>query len=191
MCKKLNIGCGESYLDGYVNVDTSSMIKVDVRHDLNTFPYPFAENIFDEIRAHHILEHLDRPFQAMAELHRILKPGGLLYVKVPHFSRGFTHAEHCHGFDITFPSYFDPKFTRSGYFGVQFNLISMRLVWQAHQDLLSYYGYGPFACRALESANRVITFLANLNPHLCSRLWCFWVGGFAELQLDFKKPLSS
>ncbi len=63
------------------------------------------------VEASHLLEHLDRPFLAMKEMHRILKPGGQLIIKVPHFSRGFTHAEHAHGFDVTFPNYFNKKFS--------------------------------------------------------------------------------
>ena len=42
----------------------------------------------------------------MREIHRITKPGGTVRIWVPHFSRGFTHAEHKSGFDVTFPYYF-------------------------------------------------------------------------------------
>lgn len=116
--QKLNLGSGEDYKEGFVNVDWQPLTKADVEHNLNVFPYPFEDNSFDYIEAFHVLEHLDRPFNVMKELHRILKPGGKLVVKVPHFSRGFTHAEHAHGFDVTFPLYFNPNFTKSGYFGV-------------------------------------------------------------------------
>ena len=44
----LNLGCGEDYVDGAVNVDYFAR-RVDVRHELNTFPYPFSDNEFDEI----------------------------------------------------------------------------------------------------------------------------------------------
>ena len=30
-------------------------------------------------------------------------------------------------------------------------------------------------------------FFANLNVYLCSRLWCFWVGGFYEVEFYFVK----
>ena len=81
-------------------------------HDLNHLPYPFRDAAFDVIEASHVIEHLDRPFAVMKELHRLLKPGGVLHIKVPHFSRGFTHAEHAHGFDVTFPLYLKPDTNR-------------------------------------------------------------------------------
>ena len=124
--KKLNLGCGEDHKEGYVNLDWSPLAKPDVVHDLNAIPYPFPDSSFDLIEAFHVLEHLDKPFKVMGEMHRMLKPGGTLHVKVPHFSRGFTHAEHAHGFDVTFPLYFNKNFTKSGYFGVYFSLQSMR-----------------------------------------------------------------
>ena len=109
--KKLNLGSGEFKKDGYVNVDWQDLTKPDVKHDLNVLPYPFKDDTFDLIEAFHVLEHLDKPFSIMKELHRIMKPGGSLVIKVPHFSRGLTHAEHAHGFDVTFPLYFNKDFT--------------------------------------------------------------------------------
>ena len=183
---KLNLGAGETYLDGYVNVDWNSIIAVDVTHDLNKLPYPFESNSFDEILASHVLEHLDRPFSIMTELHRILKPNGLLHIKVPHFSRGFTHAEHCHGFDVSFPKYFDPSFTKSGYFGTAFRLDELRLQWLASPHLLQYFGYGKISAALARCADRVFSGIGNCSPNICSRLWCYWVGGFEQIEFKFR-----
>ena len=59
---------------------------VDVIHDLNVTPYPFGDNFADEIHFYHVLEHLDDALGKLEEIHRILKPGGMLYMRVPHFS---------------------------------------------------------------------------------------------------------
>jgi SAM-dependent methyltransferase len=185
--RKLNLGCGEDYKEGYVNVDFHGHVNIDVQHDLNSLPYPFADNSFDHVLASHVLEHLDRPFVVMKELHRILKPGGTLIVKVPHFSRGFTHAEHKAGFDVTFPKYFDPTFTKSGYFGVHFGLTRMELHYFAFFHLLPHMGVGRVTIALMRAVNGVVNFLANLSPLACSRLWCFWVGGFEEIEYHFVK----
>ena len=183
--KKLNLGSGEDYKEGFVNVDWQPLAKADVEHNLNSFPYPFEANSFDYIEAFHILEHLDRPFDVMRELHRILKPEGELVVRVPHFSRGFTHAEHAHGFDVTFPLYFDENFTKSGYFGVPYRCTSTRLHWLAFFHLLPYMGYKKITISILRGVSKFISFFANLSPAFCSRIWCFWVGGFDEIEYIF------
>jgi SAM-dependent methyltransferase len=183
--QKLNLGCGEHKKEGYVNIDWQALTKPDVVHDLNAFPYPFPDNTFDLVEAFHVLEHLDKPFVIMKELHRILKPGGTLHIKVPHFSRGFTHAEHAHGFDVTFPLYFNKTFTTSGYFGVPFELKNMRLSWLAFFHLMPAMGYGQSAISLLRGANAIISFLANISPAFTSRIWCFWVGGFDEIEFTF------
>lgn len=179
---KLNLGCGADKKAGYLNLDWNPLTEPDVLHNLNSLPYPFPDLRFDHIEASHVLEHLDKPFEIMKELHRILKPGGTLHIKVPHFSRGFTHAEHAHGFDITFPLYFDSKFTKSGFIGTEFNLISAEMEWMAFFHLLPSMGYRNATIAALKAINAAISFLANLSPAFCSRVWCFWVGGFEEVR---------
>lgn len=186
--RKLNLGCGEDFKEGWVNVDFHGHVNIDVQHDLNAFPYPFEDASFDHILASHVLEHLDRPFVVMKELHRILKPGGTLTVKVPHFSRGFSHAEHKAGFDVTFPKYFDPTFTKSGYFGVPFTLERMELHYIAFFHLLPYMGVGKLTIGLMRGVNAVVSFFANLSPLFCSRIWCYWVGGFEEIEFRFVKP---
>ncbi len=185
--KKLNLGCGEDKKEGYVNLDWSPLVAPDVVHDLNKLPYPFPDDSFDLIEAYHVLEHLEKPFLIMGEFHRILKPGGKVHIKVPHFSRGLTHAEHEHGFDVTFPLYFNPSFTKSGYYGVPLKLESMRLSWLAFFHLLPYMGYGSLMIAVLRLVNAIISAAANLSPAFTSRIWCFWVGGFDEIDFVFSK----
>jgi SAM-dependent methyltransferase len=182
---RLNLGAGASKDPGYINVDRQAIAEPDQVHDLNLFPYPFATSSIDEVRAFHIVEHLDRPFEVMREVHRILKPGGVLHMKVPHFSRAFTHAEHAHGFDITFPLYFNPRFTRSGYFGVHYRLDWLRLRWFAFPELLIGLGYSRALVTLLCGISAAISAIGNLSPPLASRLWCFWVGGFDEIEMRF------
>lgn len=83
---KLNLGCGMNHRVGYVNLDAVKLPGVDIVHDLSKTPYPFKDNQFEEILCQHLLEHLDNFEGAMKEIHRILKPGGIVKITVPHFS---------------------------------------------------------------------------------------------------------
>ncbi len=186
MPTKLNLGCGEDKKEGFLNVDWTVLVKPDLVCDLNTLPYPFPDNTFEYIEASHVLEHLERPFAIMKELHRILVPQGVLNVKVPHFSRGMTHPEHSHGFDVTLPKYFDRTCLRWGYFGVDFKVRKVELHWMAFQHLLPYMGYGRVTLWLLSIINRIINFVAKISPAFASRIWCFWVGGFEEIEFEFE-----
>ncbi len=90
--KKLNLGCNYKYIKGFVNLDYDKKTKADIYHNLNRFPYPFKDNEFDYILASHILEHLDNPIKASKEITRILKPNGVLYLVVPHFTNPMAYA---------------------------------------------------------------------------------------------------
>lgn len=182
--KKLNLGCGEFHKKGYINVDFNSVRKPDVRHNLNRIPYPFKASEFDLIEADHVLEHLNEPFAVMRELHRIARPGAEIRIKVPHFSRGFTHPEHKRGFDVSFPLYFNKGF-KGGYQEAEFSLKKMRMRWMGQPYLKRTLFPAPVFYLALMKA-AIIDFLAKLYPYICSRIWCFWVGGFEEIEFVFE-----
>lgn len=182
--RKLNLGSGQFLKEGFINVDYYSLSTPDVTHDLNQIPYPFEENYFELIEADHVLEHLSSPFEVMGELHRISVPGAILHIRVPHFSRGFTHADHKRGFDVTFPYYFNPKFL-PGYQRIPLELVKMRLTWFAQPYMKK--SVLPTSLVFLgQTIGFVIDFFANLSPWLCSRLWCYWVGGFEEIEFVFR-----
>lgn len=183
---KLVLGAGESRREGAVHVDNNSVSEPDILHDLNQYPYPFDDNSIEHIEAFHILEHLEDPFRTMRELHRILRPGAILHLKVPHCSRGFTHSQHKAGFDVSFPLYFSKSFTKSGYFGVDFHLEKMEMHWLGNIHLLEFIPVSKWQVATLKFLNRVFSFLANLNPYICSRFWVYYAGGFDEIEFIFK-----
>ncbi len=79
---KIDLGCGENKANDHVGVDKRPLPGVDVVHNLNR-GLPFPDDYADEIRAHHILEHLHDPVFTMGEIWRVLKPDGILDVAVP------------------------------------------------------------------------------------------------------------
>ena len=84
---RLNLGCGERKKDGYVNVDLCG--NPDQRVDLSVFPWPWENDSCDEVYSEHFLEHVADYEKTVLEMHRILKPNGVLHFKVPHHRSPF------------------------------------------------------------------------------------------------------
>lgn len=82
----LNLGCGKRILDNHLNVDCVKLPGVDVVVDLNIFPWPFESNSWQRIKAYHVFEHLVDFDKSIRELHRILAPGGVAELRVPHMA---------------------------------------------------------------------------------------------------------
>ena len=76
---RLNLGCGERLLPGYVNWDRKT--------GQEAYPLPLPAGSVDEVRASHILEHFPQGQTAdvLREWVRVLKPGGVLRIAVPDF----------------------------------------------------------------------------------------------------------
>ena len=83
--KRLNVGCGRDSRAGWVNLDASPLPGVDVVHDLQNLPLPFGDEEFDEILCQDVLEHIEY-IPVLKELHLILKTGGKISIRVPHFT---------------------------------------------------------------------------------------------------------
>ena len=85
---KLNLGCGNKLLKGYINLDKFNYYKCDVTHDLEKFPYPFKNDSVNEILLSHVLEHIgqqpDTFINIIKELYRICINNALIIINVPH-----------------------------------------------------------------------------------------------------------
>ncbi|MFX0036490.1 MAG: methyltransferase domain-containing protein [Candidatus Hermodarchaeota archaeon] len=92
---KLNVGCGNDIREGWINLDIIKSEGVDVVHDLNKIPLPFEDNSFDYILCKDVLEHVNY-VTLMNELHRTLKKGGILRIRVPHFTSKSNYADPTH-----------------------------------------------------------------------------------------------
>lgn len=114
---RLNLGCGNRILPDSVNHDiTKHRPEVDVVWDLNKLPWPWSDNEFDMVVAYSVLEHLKlNLIESMNEIWRILKPDGIVCLKVPYWNhpRGWQDPTHYWKFDVTTFDIFDPT-TRYG-----------------------------------------------------------------------------
>lgn len=81
---RLNLGAGNVRLPGYASVDLYAA-DVDIRADLFVLPWPWADGSVDAVATHNFLEHVPDALATLREVHRILRPGGELWVRVPHY----------------------------------------------------------------------------------------------------------
>ena len=84
---RLNLGCGDKILPGYVNVDVAESRagrKPDVLCDLHRLT-PFADASADEILSVHVVEHFWRweVLDVLREWVRVLRPGGRMILECP------------------------------------------------------------------------------------------------------------
>lgn len=70
----------ESELLTYTTTDLLSPLA-DVKADICALP--FTDNSYDFILCNHVLEHIPDDVQAMRELYRVLKPGGVAILQIP------------------------------------------------------------------------------------------------------------
>lgn len=90
---KLHLGCGEKYLEGYVNIDfpDSEQSIIKTRADVfypNMRELSYPEGTVDEIRSHHLFEHFSRAeaLKLLVRWRSWLKPGGMLVIETPDFT---------------------------------------------------------------------------------------------------------
>lgn len=85
---KFNMGCGLNKFPGYINVDGTPAAEPDEVWDLERTPWPWADDCAEEALFIHSLEHMGQDpkvfLALMTELYRILRPGGVAVIHVPH-----------------------------------------------------------------------------------------------------------
>ena len=105
--KVLDVGCGRNKIPGAVGMDYNPDTDADVCHDLGKFPYPFADDEFDEVVGTHVVEHVPDPMGFICELHRITRPGGRIRLVTPHYTNpdwpgDLTHRNHLNSYSFQY-----------------------------------------------------------------------------------------
>ncbi|MCA9478560.1 MAG: methyltransferase domain-containing protein [Nanoarchaeota archaeon] len=140
---KLNLGCGTDHMKGWLNVDYKDLPEVDKVMDLNKFPYDFKSNSVDYIYMDHVLAHLKYPNKTIKECHRILKKGGILEIKVPHFSCHTAYLgelrPHIYSYNAFYR--FSPKHPRSYYFDYHYSKVDIKFNFQKKPFFLFWINY--------------------------------------------------
>lgn len=136
---RLNLGCGEDYREGWVNVDVADSVDPDVVFDIAEGDWPWDDGEVDAIEALHVLEHLspDALRRAMSEAARVLAPGRPLTARVPLGVNGLTDPDHRSHWTWDTPLHF----TESG--GGYQNPVSSLPFELADRRITDAIGHGP------------------------------------------------
>jgi SAM-dependent methyltransferase len=189
----INLGCGRTRIPGSIGVDQVLIPGfVDVVQNLNELPYPFEDNSADEVHFYHVLEHLDDPLKKLEEIHRILKPDGILHLRCPHFSSNgaFTDITHKRPFSVFSFDVFEKGSYHSFYTEARFSILKKEIKYFGlYPNSGDYEKYiHPNSCPIiLRPFVKLMNFLINQSPMFFERIWCYWVGGACEVVLELKK----
>lgn len=84
LSKKCNLGCGDTIIKDWVNVDKYNP-KAEIQCDV--LDLPFADGVFDEVLISHVIEHI--PYKKhpllLDEIHRVMETNGKLMIGFPDF----------------------------------------------------------------------------------------------------------
>lgn len=89
----LDIGCGQmpyrdlfAQVTDYVGIDHPNPYHPNDRPSMwaSGLTLPFADAVFDTVLATQVLEHVPEPAMFLAEMCRVLRPGGMLLLTAPH-----------------------------------------------------------------------------------------------------------
>lgn len=181
---KLNIGCGRMRIPGTFGVDQVNLGVTDVVANLGAPHLPFRSGSAAAIHAYHVLEHVDL-LPVMDEFHRVLKPGGLLHIRVPHASSFcfWDDPTHIRAFTSRTFDYWTPGYHQDYGFKTRFEVLSRRMSFLGNADINTYKVL-PWLTN---SVRWLIDRAANARIRVCERLWARYVGGFGEIAFTLKK----
>jgi len=191
-------GCGMEAVLGHPALE---VVETDVSFGPRTalvcdaHRLPFADGSFDGVVAQAVLEHVLDPHRCVAEIHRVLAPGGLVYAETP-----FMQQVHAGRYDFT-------RFTLLGHRRLfrHFTEIDsgaacgpgMALAWAYTYFLLSF-ARGAGSRRALRGVAHLTSFfLKYLDRFLVDRAGaldaasaCYFLGGRAEHPLPDRELIA-
>lgn len=195
----LDVGCGKRKVPGAIGIDIALLPGVDIVHDLNTFPWPFEDNYFDEIHCYHYLEHAENLITVIEEFYRILKYDGKVIIRVPHYSSRLAWVDPTHkrAFSLGSFDYYGNN-EHDYYSKAKFVVATKRLKWfltypndKWYEDAIRSPNMGissNFILNKLEKfIIKTMQYFIDINPRMIERFFIYFIGGADEIYIELQK----
>jgi SAM-dependent methyltransferase len=82
----LDVGCGPQKYPGSIGIDMNPDTAADVLCNVDRGALPFRDDSFDQVRAVHLIEHVENVIRTVEEFHRVTRAGGTIYLVTPHYT---------------------------------------------------------------------------------------------------------
>ena len=145
---KLNLGCGLSKKEGYINIDKDEKVNPDIITDITITPWIWITNDIERIEMNNLAEHIIPFIEVVQECHHVLKNKGILWIKVPllktkgnleeiqeSISFCFSDPTHVRYFTTRSFEYFNSEHSRWQKFGQSYGIPNFKLVKQQIKDI--------------------------------------------------------
>ena len=183
----LDVGCGATKVKGSIGIDLIPLEGVDIVHNLEILPWPLDSNAFDKIIFSHSISHLSDLPATLVECNRLLKPGGIIEIVVPHYASDNFNTDPTHklhigtrsmlyftkNIDFGYRYFPDDKLFELIYSGISFR--EAKTSWRATVK------FNPFKLIGIE-------FIVNKYIRIYERFFC-WILPPSEVYFLMRKPL--
>jgi predicted SAM-dependent methyltransferase len=147
---------------------------IDVVWNLEELPLPFEKNKFDEIWASHVIEHVprDKFDKLMEEIHRILRNGGKVKIRVPFFAFfAAFHVDHKNFFTHNSFNKYEPKHPLHDEKKVSFKILEKKIIFGND--------------RRTKIFNPLLNPIINLSQDFYCRFFC-WILPSEEIRFELQ-----
>lgn len=134
--REVDLGAGAvTRAPGAIRADSARAVRPDVLLDASR-GLPFRTGSLKRVYCFDLVEHIDDIPALMAELHRVLEPGGAVLITTPHFSCANAHTDptHKHQFGWRSFDYFTAQHELRYYSSARFRIV--RRILRFHGGVL-------------------------------------------------------
>lgn len=172
----LDLGCGTAKEKGTIGADIVPLPDVDVIANLAEYPYPFADNSFDDIYLNDVIEHLPDTIATMEEIYRIARPDARVFIRVVNWNSHYTAMDptHVKAFTENSFDFFGKRVGRSYYSHARFDVVRVDYQYSARakkhfrsERLMKFLSF--YLCNVLEGLNfelRVVKDVDTTENHM-------------------------